>query len=141
MLDTVGRFAPSPSGRMHLGNIFSALLAWASVRHDEGTMILRIEDLDTLRCTKENAEILKEDLLWLGLDWDIEAPWQSTRSAAYEEALEKLKAHTYPCWCTRGDLKHIASAPHATDGHVIYHGNCRKLTEAEKAAKKEPADN
>ena len=75
-----GRFAPTPSGRMHLGNVFSALLAWLSVRAAHGELVLRIEDLDTLRCSAENAEILKDDLRWLGLAWDREQPDQSTRS-------------------------------------------------------------
>ena len=68
----VGRFAPSPSGRMHLGNVFAALLAWLSVRADGGEMVLRIEDLDRNRCTEEYERLLREDLLWLGLDWDRE---------------------------------------------------------------------
>ena len=76
---TVGRFAPSPSGRMHLGNVFSALLAWLSVRSQDGKMILRIEDLDPDRCRKEYALQLMEDLRWLGLDWDAEQTWQSLR--------------------------------------------------------------
>ena len=130
-----GRFAPTPSGRMHLGNVFSALLAWLSVRAADGELLLRIEDLDTLRCSAENAEILKDDLRWLGLTWDCEQPYQSTRSGYYEAVLDRLResGRVYPCWCTRGDLKNAANAPHASDGHPIYPGTCRSLTEAERA--------
>ena len=132
-----GRFAPTPSGRMHLGNVFSALLAWLSVRAAHGELVLRIEDLDTLRCSAENAEILKDDLRWLGLTWDAEQPDQSTRSEYYESILDRLRGDgfVYPCWCTRGDLKNAANAPHASDGHPIYPGTCRNLTEEERTAK------
>ena len=135
----VGRFAPSPSGRMHLGNVFSALLAWLSVRHENGEMVLRIEDLDPDRCRPEYAEILKDDLLWLGFVWDREQTPQSLRSDAYAEAFEALKDKIYPCYCTRTEL-HAASAPHASDGRVLYAGTCRGLSEAQRAAKtKAPA--
>ena len=131
----LGRFAPTPSGRMHLGNLFSALLSWLSARSAGGEMLLRIEDLDTERCSAENAEILKDDLRWLGLDWDREQPPQSTRSGYYEKILHRLAAagEVYPCWCTRGDLKNAPNAPHASDGHPIYPGTCRTLTEKERA--------
>lgn len=128
----VGRFAPSPSGRMHLGNVFSALLAWLSVRSAGGKMILRIEDLDPDRCRPEYAAQLKHDLEWLGLDWDEEQTPQSQRTEAYAEAFARLA--TYPCYCSRNEL-HAASAPHASDGAVIYAGTCRDLTAAERAAK------
>lgn len=136
-----GRFAPSPSGRMHLGNVFSALLAWLSVRSQGGEMVLRIEDLDPDRCRPEYAETLKDDLRWLGLDWDREQIPQSRRTAAYAERFAALEAQglVYPCYCTRGAL-HAASAPHASDGRVLYAGTCRHLTAAERAAKtKQPA--
>jgi len=136
-----GRFAPSPSGRMHLGNLFSAMLAWASVRSRNGEMVLRIEDLDPDRCRPEYAETLKQDLLWLGLDWDREQTPQSLRSeiyAGYFEALEK-RGLVYPCYCTRTEL-HAASAPHASDGRVLYAGTCRNLTPAQRQEKtKAPA--
>ncbi|MEI3088867.1 MAG: tRNA glutamyl-Q(34) synthetase GluQRS [Oscillospiraceae bacterium] len=128
----VGRFAPSPSGRMHLGNVFSALLAWLSVRHAGGKMVLRIEDLDPDRCRQEYAAQLRRDLEWLGLDWDEEQTPQSQRTEAYAEAFARLD--TYPCYCSRNEL-HAASAPHASDGAVIYAGTCRDLTAAERAAK------
>lgn len=129
---TVGRFAPSPSGRMHLGNIFTALLAWLSVRSKNGEMLLRIEDLDPARSKQEYIDALKRDLQWLGLDWDREMPQQSEREAAYRACFKKLK--TYPCYCARNEL-HDASAPHASDGRTIYAGTCRNLTNAERAQK------
>lgn len=129
-----GRFAPSPSGRMHLGNVFSALIAWLSVRAQDGAMVLRMEDLDPDRCKQAYAEQLKEDLLWLGLTWDEEAIPQSKRSSAYREQFERLEALglVYPCYCTRNEL-HDASAPHASDGNPIYSGRCRKLSIEERA--------
>ena len=135
----IGRFAPSPSGRMHLGNLFSALLAWLSVRAAGGEMILRIEDLDPDRCRPEYARVLKEDLLWLGLDWDREQTPQSQRSEAYAQVFDALGQAVYPCYCTRTEL-HAASAPHASDGRVLYAGTCRDLTPAQRAEKtKAPA--
>ena len=136
-----GRFAPSPSGRMHLGNVFSAMLAWLSVRSQNGEMVLRIEDLDPDRCRPEYAETLKDDLRWLGLDWDREQTPQSLRTAAYAKEFDKLSdlGLVYPCYCTRGEL-HAASAPHASDGRVLYAGTCRNLTPEQRAEKtKKPA--
>ena len=132
---TVGRFAPSPSGRMHLGNLFTALLAWLSVRSQNGKMLLRIEDLDPDRSKQEYIDALRDDLTWLGLDWDEEMPLQSTRSARYAEAFAQLS--TYPCYCTRSEL-HAASAPHASDGNPVYAGTCRDLTDEERKAKTRP---
>ena len=99
-------------------------------------MILRIEDLDPDRCRPEYAEQLKDDLRWLGLDWDREQTPQSRRTEAYRKCFERLREMglVYPCYCSRGEL-HAASAPHASDGNVIYAGTCRSLTEAERAAK------
>ena len=130
-----GRFAPSPSGRMHLGNVFTALMAWAATKAEGGEMVLRIEDLDPQRSRAEYAEAIMDDLKWLGLDWDRRAPDQSRRGAAYEEALHILEAKglLYPCYCSRDQL-HAASAPHASDGRVIYNGACRSLTKAQRAA-------
>ena len=140
----VGRFAPSPSGRIHLGNIFCCLLAWLSARQKGGRVVLRIEDLDTARCPRRYAEQMIEDLRWLGLLWD-EGPdvggpdgpyFQSERTALYQAALERLEEQglVYPCFCTRAEL-HAASAPHREDGQVIYPGTCRDLTPAQAAAK------
>ena len=137
---TVGRFAPSPSGRMHLGNAFSALIAWLAVRSVGGEMVLRQEDLDPQRCKREYADQIEEDYRWLGLDWDRggsasgDAYYQSNRDDIYAEALETLRKNDliYPCFCTRNQL-HAASAPHATDGTTLYPGTCRDLTPAEQA--------
>ena len=135
-MQQIGRFAPSPSGRMHLGNVFSALLAWLSVRSCGGKLVLRIEDLDPDRCRPEYADTLKRDLQWLGLMWDTEQMPQSKRSDAYRAEFEQLekKGRIYPCYCSRGEL-HAASAPHASDGTLVYAGTCRNLTAAERAAK------
>ena len=95
----VGRFAPTPSGRMHLGNIFAALIAWLSIRSKNGYFLLRMEDLDTQRTNSEFADILRDDLIWLGLNWDEETPAQSTRSAVYDRyfAILKEKELLFPC--------------------------------------------
>ena len=126
----VGRFAPTPSGRMHLGNVFAALIAWLSVRSRGGHLVLRMEDLDTQRTSAEFAEILRKDLLWLGLDWDLEMPPQSQRSAVYDRYFEMLreKELLYPCYCTRSQL-HNVNAPHLSDGTYVYPGTCRDLKE------------
>lgn len=135
----VGRFAPSPSGRMHLGNAFSALLAWLSARRADGELVLRMEDLDPERTNETFAAQIRSDLRWLGLDWDAEGTRQRLRTEAYQEAMETLRrqGQLYPCWCTRGDLK-AASAPHAADGKPIYPGTCRHLTDAQRAEKTRP---
>lgn len=143
MSGTVGRFAPTPSGRMHLGNVLCALLAWLSVRSRGGRIVLRIEDLDPRARHRENALVLMDDLRWLGLDWDEGPYYQSERSEVYQAALERLREAglTYPCFCTRADL-HAASAPHASDGTYIYRGTCRNLTPEqalEKARMRPPA--
>ena len=131
----IGRFAPTTSGRMHLGNVFAALVAWLSVRKDNGHMVLRMEDLDTQRTSAEFAQILREDLIWLGLDWDEETQPQSQRSGVYREYFDKLEAMglLYPCYCTRSQL-HSVNAPHLSDGTYVYTGTCRNLTDAERAA-------
>ena len=134
-----GRFAPSPSGRMHLGNAWSALLAWLSVRSRGGVMVLRLEDLDPDRCKRPLCDGVEEDLRWLGLDWDEggsaggDAYYQSQRSTYYQAALDRLQTMQllYPCFCTRGQL-HAPNAPHRSDGEVIYPGTCRDLTERER---------
>ena len=131
----VGRFAPTPSGRMHLGNVFAALVAWLSVRSQGGSLVLRMEDLDTLRTSRENARILREDLLWLGLHWDVETPPQSQRSQVYDRYFDQLMALglLYPCYCTRSQL-HSVNAPHLSDGTYVYPGTCRDLTREQRQA-------
>ena len=143
-MTVTGRFAPSPSGRIHLGNILCCLLAWLSARQKGGRVILRIEDLDTARCPRRYGEQMCRDIQWLGLDWDEgpviggpSGPYeQSRRTALYQAALERLEAQglVYPCFCTRAEL-HAASAPHREDGQVVYPGTCRGLT-AEQAAER-----
>ena len=131
--NVVGRFAPTPSGRMHLGNVFAALSAWASARSQGGEMVLRMEDLDTQRTSGEFAEILRQDLSWLGLDYDRETPPQSQRSEVYTRYFEKLRRMDllYPCYCTRSQL-HGVNAPHLSDGTYVYPGTCRHLTEEQR---------
>ena len=126
----VGRFAPTPSGRMLLGNVFAALIAWLSVRSRDGEMVLRMEDLDTQRTSSDFAEILRDDLRWLGLDYDRETPPQSQRTKAYDGYFEMLRERglLYPCYCTRSQL-HSVNAPHLSDGTYVYPGTCRNLTQ------------
>lgn len=128
---TVGRYAPSPSGRMHLGNAFTAVFAWLFARKDGGEFLLRIEDLDPDRCKAEYTKLVIDDLLWLGLDWDGEGPMQSTRSEAYEAVFRHFSdlGLVYPCYCSRAEL-HAASAPHSSDGIYIYPGTCRNLSDS-----------
>ncbi|MBQ9316036.1 MAG: tRNA glutamyl-Q(34) synthetase GluQRS [Atopobiaceae bacterium] len=129
----IGRFAPTPSGRMHLGNAFSALMAWLGARSAGGRMIMRVEDLDPRAQDRERAELLMADLDWLGLDWDEGPYYQSERTDIYHAAVTKLDelGLTYPCFCTRAQL-HAASAPHASDGTYVYQGTCRDLSPQER---------
>ena len=134
---TVGRFAPSPSGKMHLGNLFSFLMAWCSARAKGGEIVLRMEDLDPQRTSAEYAALIRRDLLRFGLDWDREVPWQSTRKAAYDAAFDRLDRMglIYPCYCSRSQV-HAASAPHLGQSEFVYAGTCRDLTPAQRAAQK-----
>ena len=141
----VGRFAPSPSGRLHLGNLACSLLAWLSARHAGGRIVLRIEDLDAERCPRKYADLLEEDLAWLGLVWDEGGSrggphgpyYQSECAEIYTRAYQMLEAQglVYPCFCSRAQL-HAASAPHTSDGNVVYPGTCRDLTPAQIAEKR-----
>ena len=128
-----GRFAPSPSGRMHLGNLWSCLLAWLSARAVGGRMVLRLEDLDPDRCRQEYCDQVMRDLEWLGLDWDNEPVYQSRRTELYAEHFHRLEERglVYPCYCTRAE-RLAASAPHRSDGIVVYDGRCRRLTPKEQ---------
>lgn len=130
-----GRFAPSPTGRMHLGNIASALLSWLSARAQGGAWLLRIEDLDPQRSKREYSRIIEDDLHWLGLDWDEggldgrgdAGPYsQSRRGDIYARYLELINAtgYTYPCRCTRAEIM-ATQAPHQSDGRIVYGGGCR----------------
>jgi glutamyl-tRNA synthetase len=120
---------------MHLGNVFAALIAWLSVKSRSGHLVLRMEDLDTLRTSAEFAETLRDDLRWLGLSWDEETAPQSQRSHVYDQYFEKLRelGLLYPCYCSRAQL-HNVNAPHLSDGTYVYAGTCRSLTEAQRSA-------
>lgn len=124
----VGRLAPSPTGRLHLGHARSFLLAWWSARSQGGRVVLRIDDLDAQRVLPGSLEAILEDLRWLGLDWDGEPLLQSTRAAAHREALESLEraGAVYPCVCTRREIATAATAPHESDGEIRYPGTCRE---------------
>ena len=134
-MSVVGRLAPSPSGEMHLGNAFAALLAWLSARSQGGQILLRLEDLDLPRCPARFSQGVMEDFCWLGLDWDNDPVYQSQRFRYYEDCLARLdaKALLYPCYCTRRELHAApteASAPHAAA--PVYPGRCRELTQAQR---------
>ncbi len=128
-MQPVTRFAPSPTGRLHLGHAFSALAAHDFARERDGTFLLRIEDIDPGRTRAAFVDGIFEDLLWLGIEWDGEIVYQSERLDAYGEALERLKAAglLYPCFCTRADIAASVAAPHGPDG-PIYPGTCRGLS-------------
>ena len=145
MSATVGRYAPSPSGRMHLGNLCCCLLAWLSAKSKGGKIVLRVEDLDAGRCPRAFAGLLEADLAWLGIPPDEggsaggpAAPYyQSERSEIYRAYYDKLAAAglVYPCFCSRSQL-HAADAPHREDGQVVYPGTCRGLTPAQAAERR-----
>jgi glutamyl-tRNA synthetase len=123
----VGRFAPSPTGVLHLGNLRTALAAWLSARSAGGGFLVRVEDVDGPRCRLEHEVRQLKDLEMLGLTWEGPVLRQSERGGAYRETLEALRAagRLYPCQCTRKDLQALASAPHAEDGLRAYPGTCR----------------
>jgi glutamyl-Q tRNA(Asp) synthetase len=139
-MQVVSRFAPSPTGRLHLGHAYSALLAHDFVRGQGGTFLLRIEDIDPGRARAEHVGGILEDLAWLGLRWDGEILFQSKRLALYAEALARLKQSglVYPCFCTRSaiaaEIAASASAPHGPDG-PHYPGTCRRLPEEAREAR------
>lgn len=120
------RFAPSPTGDLHVGGAWTALASWALARHHGGATVLRVEDIDTPRVVTGSAARIEEDLAWLGLDWDDGPFVQSERLALYENALAKLDAAglTYPCDCSRAEIARAASAPHAGE-ELVYPGTCR----------------
>lgn len=134
----VTRFAPSPTGRLHLGHAHSALTGWRAAREGGGRFLLRIEDIDPVRCRPEFTDGILEDLAWLGLDWDGPVRIQSHHLATYGAALDRLGGEglTYPCFCTRADIQaevaRAGGAPHGSEG-PLYPGTCRRLTAAERA--------
>ncbi len=140
MSDLVTRFAPSPTGYLHLGHAHSALIGWQAARAAGGRFLLRIEDIDAGRCRPEFAAAILEDLAWLGLDWDGAVRFQSQHLEDYRQALDRLEKQglLYPCFCTRAEIKaEIARsgvAPHGPEG-PLYPGTCRFLPSKERAAR------
>ena len=138
--EIVTRFAPSPTGHLHLGHAAAALFAWRAAREAGGRFLLRIEDIDPARCRPDFTAAILEDLAWLGLDWDGEVRVQSRHLPEYRTALDRLAARglLYPCFCTRGDIAReiaaSAAAPHGPDG-PLYPGTCRRLSADERAAR------
>lgn len=133
---TTGRFAPSPTGALHLGNLRTALVAWLAARAEDGRFLVRMEDLDRHQSSLDHEAGQLRDLAALGLDWDPPVVRQSDRFDRYHDAIATLTAAglTYPCYCTRREIREAASAPHgdaAPDG--AYPGTCRRLTAAERA--------
>jgi glutamyl-Q tRNA(Asp) synthetase len=133
----VSRFAPSPTGRLHLGHAYSAVRAHDLARTSQGQFLLRIEDIDGTRSREEFVGDIERDLAWLGLTWDGPVIRQSARMNVYAEALEKLQAMglVYPCFCTRAEIAASASAPHGPEAPV-YPGTCRALSETGRAARR-----
>jgi glutamyl-Q tRNA(Asp) synthetase len=138
-MSTVTRFAPSPTGYLHLGHAFSALTAWRRAREAGGRFLLRLEDIDPVRCRPEFTTAILEDLAWLGLDWDAPVREQSRHLDDYIAVLDSLRARglLYPCFCSRADIQRrvVAAAPHGPDGGPVYPGTCRGLSETERAAR------
>lgn len=132
-----GRFAPSPSGPLHLGNLRTALLAWLFARSAGARFLVRIEDLDPGRSRREHEAGQLADLAALGLDWDGPVVRQSERRERHRAALDRLRAagRVYPCWCTRAEIREAASAPHGAggSGSGAYPGTCKRLTAAQRA--------
>lgn len=135
----VTRFAPSPTGFLHLGHAFSALTAWRHARAAGGRFLLRLEDIDPARCRPEYADAIQRDLAWLGLDWDGPVRVQSAHLADYASVIENLTARglIYPCFCSRADIQRsvITAAPHGPDGGPLYPGTCRAMRPTERAAR------
>ena len=133
---TVGRFAPSPTGELHLGNLRTALAAWMSARRAGGGFLVRFEDLDRVTSSREWAAAQLRDLAAIGVDWDTEPVFQSERFGLYDEAIARLEAAglVYECFCTRKEIRDAAAAPHGSTGR--YPGTCRGLSEAEREARR-----
>ena len=127
-----GRYAPSPSGDLHFGNLRTAVLAWLFARRTGRAFYMRVEDIDSERSSAESAARQLEDLAAIGLEWDEPVMYQHDRGAAYADALARLD--TYECYCTRRDIREAASAPHAQPG--MYPGTCRDLTEKQRALRR-----
>ncbi|MGY8686663.1 MAG: glutamate--tRNA ligase family protein, partial [Verrucomicrobiales bacterium] len=132
----ITRFAPSPTGHLHLGHAYAARIAWDAARHEEGTFLLRWEDIDGSRCRPEYETATLEDLEWLGMTPEETPMRQSERLPYYSQALEKLRHRNllYPCFCTRKEIEQSGQAPHGPDG-PLYPGICRHLSSEESAAR------
>jgi glutamyl-tRNA synthetase len=130
-----GRFAPSPTGTLHLGNLRTALLAWLFARSADARFLVRMEDLDTGRVRERFYDEQLRDLAAIGLDWDGPVVRQSERLALYADAVDRLRADglVYECWCTRAEIREAASAPHGALPEGFYPGTCLRLTEAQRA--------
>ncbi|MCQ8278832.1 tRNA glutamyl-Q(34) synthetase GluQRS [Acetobacteraceae bacterium KSS8] len=131
------RFAPSPTGPLHLGHVASALDGWRRARASAGAFLLRLEDIDPTRCRPGHAAAILDDLRWLGLDWDEPVRVQSEHLPEYRAVLEALDSRglLYPCFCSRADIAAASGAPHAApDGSTLYPGTCRALDPARRAA-------
>jgi glutamyl-tRNA synthetase len=133
-----GRFAPSPTGTLHVGNLRTALLAWLFARSQGARFLVRMEDLDPGRVRMDAAAEQLGDLRAIGLDWDGEVMWQSARSEAYEEAIERLRdaGRIYECFCTRAEIRAAASAPHGPLPEGAYPGTCLRLSDGERRRKR-----
>ncbi len=140
-MSIVTRFAPSPTGYLHLGHALSALTAWRRAREAGGRFLLRLEDIDPGRCRPAFAAAIAQDLAWLGVDWDGPVRVQSQHLAEYRAALDALAGRglLYPCFCTRAEIvaevAASASAPHAPDGNPLYPGTCRRLSTMQRLAR------
>ncbi len=130
-----GRFAPSPTGDLHLGNLRTALVAWLFARSSGGRFLVRMEDLDRATATPRHESRQLEDLAAIGLDWEGEVVRQSDRFALFDSAIARLDAAslTYPCYCSRREIREAPSAPHGPAPRGAYPGTCRRLTPAERA--------
>jgi glutamyl-tRNA synthetase len=137
-MNSDGRFAPSPTGTLHVGNLRTALLAWLFARSAGARFLVRMEDLDQGRVVAGAAERQLADLRAIGIDWDGEVVYQSHRHHAYEAALERLIAagDVYECFCTRAEIRAAASAPHGPLSEGAYPGTCLRLTEADRRRKR-----
>ena len=140
-MSIVTRFAPSPTGYLHLGHAYAALFAWQQARDAGGRFLLRLEDIDPARCRPDFAAAILEDLSWLGVPWDGPVRVQSEHLEDYRAVLAALASRglVYPCFCTRAEIERevaqSASAPHAPDGSLLYPGTCRHLSDTQRAAR------
>ena len=136
-MTSTGRFAPSPTGPLHVGNLRTALVAWLAARHDDGRFLVRMEDLDRVTSAREHERSQLDDLAALGLDWDDEPVRQSERFALYDEAIDQLTRAglTYACYCTRREILEASRAPHGESPDGAYPGTCRSISAADRRAK------